>query len=153
MRPDIGDLLAGIRRTLVECVLPSVTDPFALEQSTFALLALDHVEQRWEGAVRYAKEENAALREFFERVCRRRAESGGQGRDFFARVEAVLGRRTGDGEASYGSLREENAELRGLLGELLAGAAGEAFVAEARRIAKDLVARDREWVRVGEFLW
>ena len=43
-------------------MFPTLTDPFALEQSSLILLALDHAAARWDKAFRFCREENTALR-------------------------------------------------------------------------------------------
>lgn len=53
----------------------------------------------------------------------------------------------------YESLRDGNACLRELLAELVGAASGEEPNRGARAFMKKQLEREREWVRVGEFVW
>jgi len=50
MHPDIGDLIVGIKRSLVEEILPAVSTAYAREQLAFAALFCDHIAARWDRA-------------------------------------------------------------------------------------------------------
>ena len=48
MHPDVGDLILGIKRSLMEEILPAVGTAYAREQLAFAALFCDHVAARWD---------------------------------------------------------------------------------------------------------
>jgi hypothetical protein len=50
MHPNVGDLILGIKRSLMEEILPAVSTPYAREQLAFAALFCDHLAARWDGA-------------------------------------------------------------------------------------------------------
>lgn len=50
MHPDVGDLILGIKRSLMEEILPAVGTAYAREQLAFAALFCDHVAARWDRA-------------------------------------------------------------------------------------------------------
>ena len=50
MHPDVGDLILGIKRSLMEEILPAVSTAYAREQVAFAALFCDHVAARWDSA-------------------------------------------------------------------------------------------------------
>ena len=158
MRPDIGDFLRGVKKSLAEIVFPTLTDPFALEQSAFIMLALDHVLARWDKASHFCREENRELRAVLAEAAVRL--SGGAG---LPKNAGGLGERIQDrlrkeeaedgGDRPYESLRDGNACLRELLAELVGAVNGEEQQRSARAFMKEQLEREREWVRVGELVW
>jgi hypothetical protein len=50
MHPNVGDLILGIKRSLMEEILPAVGTAYAREQLAFAALFCDHVAARWDSA-------------------------------------------------------------------------------------------------------
>src|ERR1700687_5232396 len=61
MRPDIGDLIEGIKRALSEEILPAVNDAFAREQLAYALFLCEHLASRWDRAHIFFHHEHADL--------------------------------------------------------------------------------------------
>ena len=61
MRPDIGDLIEGIKRSLSEEILPTVTDAFAREQLAYSLFLCEHLASRWDQAHLFFHREHADL--------------------------------------------------------------------------------------------
>lgn len=158
MRPDIGDFLGGLKKTLAEVVFPTLTDPFALEQAGLILLALDHLSARWDKAGRFCREENRALRGVLaDAAPRLRGEAslpenaGG----LLNRIQDRLRKEEVEdsGDRPYSSLRDGNACLRELLAELLGTVDCEELQRRARAFMKEQLEREREWVRIGELVW
>ena len=158
MRPDIGDFLGGVKKTIAEIVFPTLTDPFALEQSELILLALDHLLARWDKAWRFCREENRALRGVLaEAAVRLRGEASlpKNARGLLNRIQDRLRKEEAEdgGDRPYESLRDGNACLRELLAELVGAVNGEEQQRSARAFMKEQLEREREWVRVGELVW
>jgi len=158
MRPDIGDLLTGVRKTLAEVVFPTLTDPFALEQSTLILLALDHAAVRWDKAFQFCRDENTALRRVLREgagLLKNEATAALDAVSLITRIEDRLRvEGTEDGaDRSYTSLRDGNARLRELFVELLGARDMPTVQRSARAFMKRQLERDRDWVRIGELLW
>jgi hypothetical protein len=158
MRPDIGDYLRGVKKTLAEVVFPTLTDPFALEQSAFIMLALEHLLARWDKAWHFCREENIALRAVLaEAEARLSCEASlpNNAASLLNRIQDRLRKEEAedDGDRPYESLRDANVCLRELLEELLGAVSGEEHKRSARAFMKEQLAREREWVRVGELVW
>lgn len=158
MRPDIGDYLRGVKKTLAEIVFPTLTDPFALEQSAYIMLALEHLLARWDKAWRFCREENLALRGVLAEVAARlRREAGlpNNAESLLKRIQDRLLKEEAEdaGDRPYESLRDGNVCLRELLAELLGTVGGEEQNRSTRAFIKEQLAREREWVRVGELVW
>jgi len=62
MRPDIGDLIEGIKRSLNEEILPVVDNAFAREQLAYTLFLCEHLARRWDQAHIFAQGEHDDLR-------------------------------------------------------------------------------------------
>ena len=58
MRPDIGDLIEGIKRSLSEEILPAVEGSFAREQLAYTLFLCEHLAARWDQAHLFVQEEH-----------------------------------------------------------------------------------------------
>jgi len=158
MRPDIGDYLRGVKKTLAEIVFPTLTDPFALEQSAFIMLALDHLLARWDKAWHFCREENIALRGVLAEAAAHlssEANLTNNASSLLNRIQDRLRKEEAedDGDRPYESLRDGNVFLRELLAELLGTVGGEEQNRSARAFMKEQLAREREWVRVGELVW
>jgi hypothetical protein len=158
MRPDIGDYLRGVKKTLAEIVFPTLTDPFALEQSAFIMLALEHLLARWDKAWHFCREENLALRGVLAEAAARlscEASLPNNATSLLKRIQDRLRREEAAdvGDRPYESLRDGNVCLRELLAELLGTVGGEEQTRSARAFIKAQLAREREWVRVGELVW
>jgi hypothetical protein len=158
MRPDIGDYLRGVKKTLAEIVFPTLTDPFALEQSAYIMLALEHVLARWDKAWHFCREENLALRGVLAEAAARlsrEASLPNNAASLLTRIQDRLRKEEAAdaGDRPYESLRDGNVSLRELLAELLGTVGGEEQTRSARAFMKEQLAREREWVRVGEFVW
>ena len=61
MRPDIGDLIQGIKRSLSEEILPAVADAFAREQLAYSLFLCEHLADRWDQAHIFLRDEHDDL--------------------------------------------------------------------------------------------
>lgn len=158
MRPDIGDYLRGVKKTLAEIVLPTLTDPFALEQSAFIMLALEHLLARWDKVWHFCREENLALRGVLAEAAARlsrEASLPNNAASLLKRIQDRLRKEEAEdvGDRPYESLRDGNVCLRELLAELLGTVGGEEQNRSARAFMKEQLAREREWVRVGELVW
>jgi len=158
MRPDIGDFLRGIKKTLGEIVFPTLTDPFALEQSAFIMLALDHLLARWDKASHFCREENRGLRGVLAEAAARMSGEAGLPKNAGSLLERIQDRlrkeAAEDGaDRPYESLRDGTACLSELLAELVGAVNGEEQQRSARAFMKKQLEREREWVRVGEFVW
>jgi hypothetical protein len=158
MRPDVGDYLRGVKKTLAEIVFPTLTDPFALEQSAFIMLALEHILARWDKAWHFCREENLALRGVLADAAVRLSREAGlpnKAGSLPNRIQDRLRKEEGedDGDRPYESIRDGNVCLRELLAELLETVNGEEQNRSARAFMKEQLAREREWVRVGELVW
>jgi len=158
MRPDIGDYLRGVKKTLAEIVFPTLTDPFALEQSAYIMLALEHLLARWDKAWHFCREENLALRGVLaEAAARLRGEASlpNDAASLLTKIQDRLRKEEAEdaGDRPYESLRDGNVCLRELLAELLGTVGGEEQNRSARAFMKEQLAREREWVRVGELVW
>src|ERR1019366_1544567 len=158
MRPDIGDFLRGVKKSLAEIVFPTLTDPFALEQSAFIMLALDHVLARWDKASHFCREETRGRRAVLAEAAARLSGEAGLPKNAASlrdRIQDRLRKEEAEDGADrpYESLRDGNACLRELLPELTGPAGGEEQNRGARAFKKKQLEREREWVRVGEFVW
>lgn len=49
MRPDLGDLIAGVQRLLQTEIVPALSDPFLQEQAAYASLLLECCRKSWVG--------------------------------------------------------------------------------------------------------
>lgn len=158
MRPDIGDYLRGVKKTLAEIVFPTLTDPFAVEQSAFVMLALEHVLARWDKAWHFCREENLALRAVLAEAAarlRREASLPNNAASLLNRIQDRLRKDEAEdvGDRPYESLRDGNVCLKELLAELVGTVNGEEQQGSTRAFMKEQLAREREWVRVGELAW
>jgi hypothetical protein len=156
MRPNIGDLLAGIKKTFGEVIVPALKDPFALEQASFIMLALEHLAGRWDKVERFCREENAGLRRLLaEAVASPGADAAVVAREVVESIrERLAAEDVTDREArSVQSLFEANAALRALLIGLSDAIKDDGFRRKIRAWLKQQLEREREWVKVGEFVW
>jgi hypothetical protein len=62
MHPNVGDLILGIKRSLMEEILPAVSTAYAREQLAFAALFCDHIAARWDSAHLFVTAEHDDLR-------------------------------------------------------------------------------------------
>ncbi|MBI5503936.1 MAG: hypothetical protein HY899_03995 [Deltaproteobacteria bacterium] len=168
MRPHIGDLLRGVKRTFGEVIVPSLTDPFAVEQATFMALVLEHIVARWDQAEEFHRVENTELRQALSEAVERLRSASQERPDVRSLLEAIS--RRVDEEDAAGHLprtpetvAQANVALKEYLSKLLeciedgTGADG---ASETRRVVhachaymKRQLEREREWVRIGEFNW
>jgi hypothetical protein len=135
MRPDREEMLASIRRALVEYVAPEVTSVFARTQLTYALSLLAALSREGDGVVPVARE-NAELREIIRTAS---AKLGGS----FVVNEALLREPPADAVTALEltELRAENERLLTLLVDVQAASEQAAKDDEgARTLAADIVA-------------
>ena len=136
MRPDLDELLASIRRALVEFVAPEVSSVYARTELTYALSLLAALSRETGDAAAELMAENAALRRLLGESGARLAGSG---------IDAELLRdleNAGKGAATDVTLPALRAEAAGLFDLLvrLQAACEEAPGADARAVYADTVA-------------
>lgn len=168
MRPDIGDLLRGLKKTFGEVILPSLTQPFAVEQATFMMLVFEHIVARWDSAYGFCRVENSELRQVLTEAAGKLC-AGSQRHPGLSGLLGEIQARIADEQAAENTGREirsisdANVVLRGLFCRLLEcveggngtdGIPGSSEVVQAgRAYLKRQLERDHDWVRVGEFVW
>ena len=131
MTPEPTDLLRGARRTLEDVVLPTISDPFAIEQAKTIVRVLLHLEAVIDDAYPLEAAEAADLQRFLGEADRAAAEL-----------------------PSYRELRDGNVERKRRLSDVvreLARAAISPDVASRRAALDDLMRRqlerERRWTR------
>jgi len=158
MVPDLAQTLAGLRKTLVEIVLPELRDPFAVEQLKTVVGAIGHLETVHEEIYPYEWTEHREYLRFLERL--RSAflpvATDVEGRALLAEVEERLPQGRSDARLpSLGTLRRENLWMKSAVSRIAVGplrrAAGEAWArevdAEFRELLRRQVARERAWIK------
>jgi hypothetical protein len=117
MRPDLDELLASIRRALVEFVAPEVTSVYARTELTYALSLLAALSRETGDAAAELMAQNAALRRLLGESAALLAGSG-----IDAGLLADLDRAVGGGseDVTLPALRAEAAGLFDLLVRLQA---------------------------------
>jgi hypothetical protein len=164
MRPDIGDLIQGIKRTLTEAILPAVDTPFVREQIAYTLFLCEHLAARWDRAHLHVAAEHRDLRETLAvaaGVGRRCARPATQ---FAAVVDAtaIALAAHDDQPRPLRELAEETRELKTTLLRFLefsedAAAADEAIRSELRGTLRAFMVRqlqrDEQWVAGAMIGW
>jgi hypothetical protein len=165
MRPDIGELIQGIKRALAEEVLPAVGSSFAREQLTYTLFVCEHLSQRWDQAHIFAAEEYGDLRATLAAVVEIGRRATASPAEFAAVIDAVaVALASDDGNAArpLRALSAATAELEGAVARLLAACATppaaeqEACAAvrsTLRGFMKRQLARDEQWVSTAQIGW
>jgi hypothetical protein len=168
VRPHIGDLLRGVKKTFGEVIVPSLTEPFAVEQATFMMLVLEHIVARWDQAQAFHHAENIELRQLLANAAEALSTTSQGHPGLRASLERIPQLVAGEDSADRLARTPEaiaaaNAALRerviGLLeyieGDNEADSLPEArgVVRAARAYMKRQLERDRDWVSVGEFVW
>jgi hypothetical protein len=168
MRPHIGDLLRGVKKTFGEVIVPSLTEPFAVEQATFMMLVLEHIVARWDQAQAFYRAENIELRHVLAEAAEELWATSQRHPRLCTLLEAILHRIDEEDAADRlprtpEAIAQANAALREHVSKLLeyveGGDEADGFP-EARRVGRACHAymqrqleREREWVKVGEFVW
>jgi hypothetical protein len=165
MHPDVGDIIIGIKRSLMEEILPAVATPFAREQLAFAALLCDHLAARWDGAHLFITAEYDDLRrtlatavEIGRRCAAPRANltAGLDGAD------GALAATTAGGAQPLRALESASAGLKGSVVRLLEAcndgdAADPAVLAEMRRTLRAYMrrqlCREEEWISTTPVGW
>jgi len=165
MRPDVSDILNGIQCTLMEEILPDLATDRGRERLTSVLFLLQHCMARWDRVGAFLEEENADLAAVLGRIAATggAGEASGRLAEILREIAAAVPARPAEGEgAAVASLRETVRERRGLVASLLGELAAldldpKSALSRCRREAYEYVARqiarDREWVQVGEIVW
>lgn len=164
MRPNVGDILGGVQRTLMEEILPDLATDRGRERLTSVLFLLQHCMARWDRVDGFLKEEDADLSATVSRIAAERAAVGGTGvlaeimREFESAAASSESEPADDIEARRASIRHRRGLIASLLGELAgldleAGSARDRCRREALGYARRQIGRDREWVQVGEITW
>ncbi len=113
MRPDRDEMLAGVRRALVEFVGPEVTSVYGRTELAYAVSLLAAIARESEDAVADLVRENADLRRLLRDAGRRLARSSLPDRALLAELAAVEG-PAAKPDLHLSALRDENASLFGL---------------------------------------
>lgn len=115
MRPDVTELLGGVRRILEEAVAPEVGAPYASDVLQGALATLLALERGWARVLPFLAWDNAATAALLRRVRDAASEPLAQ------RIDETL--RTGDPDPlDVAAVSARNEALRALLADLLASA-------------------------------
>ena len=113
MRPNREEMLAGLRRALVEYAAPEVKTVYGRTELTYAISLLATIARESEDAVAVLVQENADLRRLLRDAGRRLGPSGGVPAGLASELRGLKTPRTLDLRQS--PLRDENARLLGLL--------------------------------------
>ena len=109
MRPGREEMLAGVRRALVEFVAPEVSSVYARTELGYAINLIGALAKESEDAVASLVEENAALRQLLREAGRRLGDSS-LAASLVAELQAIeLPPRSPDLRLS--ALRDENGRL------------------------------------------
>ena len=164
MHPDVGDLILGIRRSLMEEILPAVTTPYAREQLAFAALFCDHLAARWDGAHLFIIAEYDDLRTTLAaavEIGRRGTPSAQLATVLDATDVALFATQSGGGQ-SLRALEMAIAELKGSVVRMLkacgGGDAADATLrAEMRQTLRAYMrrqlGREEEWISTTPIGW
>jgi hypothetical protein len=168
VRPHIGDLLCGVKKTFGEVIVPALTEPFAVEQATFMMLVLDHIVARWDQAQAFHRAEHIDLRKVLLEAAEDLWATSQEHPGLRPLLEAILHRIDEEDAADRlprtpEAIAQANAALREHVSKLLeyveGGTEADGFP-EAHGVGRACHAymrrqleREREWVKVGEFIW
>jgi len=165
MHPDVGDLLQGIRRSLMEEILPAVSTTYAREQLAFAALFCDHMAARWDSVHLFVTAEFDDLRTTLAaavdigRRCRTPAQHLAAALDSTA---AALVATQGHGAQPLRALKATIAELKENLVRLLevsdgGNSADHDVLVEMRQTLRAYMrrqlGREEEWVSTTPIGW
>jgi hypothetical protein len=165
MRPDIGDVIHGIKRTLGEEILPALTDTFAREQLAYTLFLCEHLAARWDQAHMFTAEEYADLRATLAAAIDVGRRSTAPTASFTALLDGTAVALAADEASTARPLRVLSAaiaEFTGALVRLLAACADlppadRKVCADVRTILCDFMkrqlARDEQWVSSAQIGW
>src|SRR5262245_26533818 len=157
MRPDLGELIEGMKRTLAEEVLPAVDSPFAREQLGYTLVLCEHLAKRWSQAHLFAADEYTDLCETLTHAIEIGRNCKTLSADLTAALSAAVAALAADPGGTARPLDVLSATTRQLLGILTrlldATAAGGADPETTRTLRDTLrgfatrqLARDEAWV-------
>jgi hypothetical protein len=144
--PEPKDLLRGASRTLADIVLPTLVDPFAIEQAKTVLRVLAHLEAVVDEAYPLETAEAADLQRFLRDVARSsdRALASLGSDDPLSTPSALL---------SYRELRDANVKRKRVVTEVIRALARGASDPTIQAALDDLVrrqlARERRWTNPG----
>jgi hypothetical protein len=110
MRPDRDEMLAGVRRALVEFLGPEVTSVYGRTELTYAVSLLAAIARESEDSVADVVRENADLRRLLRDAGRRLARSSLVDRALVAELAAVEPPASKP-DLRLSALRDENARL------------------------------------------
>ncbi|MBI1886422.1 MAG: hypothetical protein HYS09_08970 [Chloroflexi bacterium] len=154
MRPDIGDILAGVQRIMTQEIVPALPPGYLREKAMYTLFLLEHCRARWHLAPAYLRDENAALHHTLQRLLEVARDDLPAG--LAAEIEEFS---PADADSPVPALQEENLRLREQMSRVR-DAADSAPPRVRERVRKEIAAfarkqleREREWVKVGEVVW
>ncbi len=165
MRPDIGDLIQGIKRTLTEEILPTVSSDFAREQLAYTLFLCEHLATRWDRAHISTAEEHADLRATLTAAVEIGRRAGAAPPGVHAILDAtavVLAAEEAAGPRPLSVTTASVTDLKRALVRILdACATAEAAAIDAcaeirdtlRGFMKRQLVRDEEWVNTAQIGW
>lgn len=141
MRPTIGDIINGTKRIIQEVVFPFVAEhpnhpeqAAVMENLLSLMLLLEHAGQRWDKVHLFLGQENRALSAVVPGAARSTLHSTSDG--------------SGDLSAEWEVNRQLKERLESVIKDLPASARGRVEAA-----LNQLVAGERDWVKVGEVPW
>jgi hypothetical protein len=122
MRPDLDDILAGVQRLLQDDIVPALAaTPFLAEQALFATLLLEYGKKLWPRLHLVLAEEHGDLRATLSAVVGPLRAESTDGATLAAAIAADLdGATTGVATSTLDVLARRNADLRGLVGQVVA---------------------------------
>jgi hypothetical protein len=165
MRPDIGDLIEGIKRALSEEILPTINDTFAREQLAYSLFLCEHLANRWDQAHIYFHHEHADLHATLSAVVEIGRRCTTPTARFSALLDSTAVALAADESTTPRPLRAQSAAshaLKEMVGQFLdvcgsAAATDNEVFGEIRATLhawmKRQLARDEEWVTGAQIGW
>lgn len=124
MRPSLDELLASLRSSLSETILPAVEDRWARYVGTAMDLVLEHLQLRLAGESSSLAEDSADMAAVLSGVAQRVAALGAEGDEAQQRLAASLGNvlpaaSAGAVPADLAQLTAQNERLRGSVVDVL----------------------------------